>query len=146
MDSKLERLRILSAVVALSAMIGAGAAHADPKGLWLAQDGSRVRVGPCGAALCGALVSVEPPTDPATGKPWTDKNNPDEARRSRPLVGVLVFISMIPDGAGKWAGRLYNADKGETISGHLVEIDEGTLRVEGCSGVLCGGQSMSRIK
>jgi uncharacterized protein (DUF2147 family) len=133
-------------VVALCALVGAGMAHADPAGLWLAQDGSKVRVGTCGGAVCGTLVSIQPPTDPATGRPWTDKNNPDEVRRNRPLVGVVVFISMRPDGPGRWAGQLYNADNGQTVSGHLIDIDNQTIRAEGCSGPLCGGENLSRIK
>lgn len=133
-------------IFVLCALAGVGKAHADPAGLWLAKDGSKVRVGACGGALCGTLASIEPPNDPATGKPWTDKNNPDEARRRRSLVGVVVFISMKPDGPVKWAGQLYNADSGETVSGHLIEVDDQTIRVEGCSGPLCGSENLSRIK
>src|ERR1700683_1919118 len=77
--TKINRLCNLSAV-ALWAGVGLATAHADPKGLWLAQDGAKVLVSPCGTALCGTLVSTEPPTDPATGRPRTDKNNPDQAR------------------------------------------------------------------
>jgi uncharacterized protein (DUF2147 family) len=133
-------------ILALFAFIGVGTAYADPAGLWLAKDGSKVRVGTCGGALCGTLVSVEPPNDPATGRPWTDKNNPDEARRGRPLVGVVVFVSMKPEGPMKWAGQLYNADSGETVLGHLIEVDNQTIRAEGCSGPLCGSENLSRIK
>ena len=39
------------------ALFGAGAASADPKGLWLAQDGAHAEVGPCGAALCATIVA-----------------------------------------------------------------------------------------
>lgn len=143
MGAMLYRLCNLSAV-ALWAGVGLATARADPRGLWLAQDGAKVQVSPCGAALCGTLVSTEPPTDSATGRPRTDKNNPDQARRNRPLVGVVVLISMTPDGPRKWAGHLYNVDSGETLPGHLLEIDDRTIRIEGCS-ILCGGQNMSRI-
>ena len=45
-------LRLCAAAgVMVSALFGAGAALADPKGLWLAQDGARVKVGPCGAFM-----------------------------------------------------------------------------------------------
>jgi uncharacterized protein (DUF2147 family) len=145
MNLKPNILRDLFAI-ALSALVGAEAAHADPTGLWLAQDGGKVHVGQCGRALCGTLVGTEPPIDPTTGKPWTDKNNPDQTRRSRPIIGVVVLISMMPDGPGRWAGQLYNADSGETVSGHLIEIDNQTIRIEGCSGGLCGGETMSRMK
>ena len=61
---------------------------ADPKGLWLAQDGAHVKVGPCGAALCATIATPKSAYDPETGRPWTDKHNPDPAQRGRPLVGV----------------------------------------------------------
>src|SRR5580700_3102274 len=75
----------------VSAFLCAGAASADPKGLWLAQDGAHVKVGPCGAALCATIASPKSAVDPETGRPWTDKNNPDPAQRGRPLVGVPVL-------------------------------------------------------
>jgi len=138
-------LRCVSAV-ALSTLIGAGTALADPKGLWLAQDGARVRVGSCGGALCATIASPKSPIDPATGAPWTDKNNSDPGQRGRPLVGVAVLSSLVPDGPGKWSGQLYNADNGQTYVGHLLELDHGTIRVEGCAIGICGGQNMTRPK
>jgi uncharacterized protein (DUF2147 family) len=138
-------LAIMSAV-AVSALVFAGTAHADPRGVWLARDGAWVRVSSCGKGICGTLAKTKSPVDPDTGKPWTDKNNPDPARRDRPLVGVEVFMSMMPDGPGKWSGHLYNTDGGQTVPGHILEVDHKTIRVEGCAGTLCGGQNMTRIR
>jgi len=129
--------------VALAMMLGAGSALADPRGLWQAQDGATVRVKPCGKAICAVLASAKSAADPDTGGPWTDKHNPDPDKRSRPLVGLQVFV-MTPDGPEKWSGTLYNTDDGKTYPGHVTEIDGGTIRVEGCS-VLCGGQNMKRL-
>ena len=135
-----------ASAVVLSVFVCAGTALADPKGLWLAQDGARVRVGPCGGALCATIATPKSRVDPETGLPWTDKNNPDPAQRNRPLVGVAVLYSLVPDGPGKWTGHLYNVDNGNTYSGHLLELDARTIRVEGCAIGICGGQNMSRIK
>jgi uncharacterized protein (DUF2147 family) len=135
-----------AAALPLFAFAGAGTASADPKGLWLAQDGARVRVGPCGAALCATIATPKSAVDPETGRPWTDKNNPDPAQRGRPLVGAAVLSGLLPDGPGKWSGRLYNVDNGNSYSGHLLELDGRTIRVEGCAIGICGGQNMSRIK
>jgi len=131
-------------LVFLLTVTGAGVAHAEPHGLWLAQDGARVRVSACGKALCGTIASPKSAVDPATGQPWTDKHNRDPAKRGRPLVGVQVFV-MMPDGQGKWSGSLYNTDDGNTYQGHLLETDHTTIRVEGCAG-LCGGQNMQRVE
>jgi uncharacterized protein (DUF2147 family) len=132
--------------VALFSFICAATADADPRGLWLAQDGAKVRVASCGRALCGRIAVTKSPTDPGTGKPWTDKDNPDPRLRSRPLVGVEVFISMRPDGVRKWSGTLYNTNGGQTVPGHLYEINARTLKVEGCAGTMCGSQNMTRIR
>ena len=142
---KFVRLRSLSAVV-LCVLISAGTALADPKGLWLAQDGAKVRVSSCGKGLCATIATAKSRIDPATGQPWTDKNNADPAKRGRPLVGVEVLSSMMPDGPGKWSGSLYNTDNGQTYPGNLVEIDRTTIRVEGCVIGICGGQNMRRLQ
>jgi uncharacterized protein (DUF2147 family) len=132
--------------VALSAFIGAATAHADPRGLWLAQDGAKVRVASCGKALCGKIAVAKSQYNPDTGRPWTDKDNPDSALRERPVVGIEVFISMMPDGPGKWSGQLYNINGGQTVPGHLYEIDAKTLKVEGCAGAMCGSQNLTRLE
>lgn len=132
--------------VASSVLFCAATASADPKGLWLAQDGARVRVASCGAMLCATIAKPKSPVDPETGQPWTDKNNPDPASRGRPLVGIAVLYSLVPDGPGKWSGRLYNIDNGNSYTGHLLELDARTIRVEGCAIGICGGQNMTRIR
>jgi uncharacterized protein (DUF2147 family) len=136
---------IVCAFVSLSAFV-CGPAHADPRGLWQAQDGAIVKIGPCGRALCATIATPKSRVDPATGQPWTDKNNPDPSQRGRPLIGVAVLSGLVPDGPGKWSGQLYNIDNGQSYTGHLVEIDRGTVRVEGCVIGLCGGRNMSRLR
>jgi uncharacterized protein (DUF2147 family) len=121
-------------------------ALADPVGLWLDKDGWTIRVQSCGPDLCAVIASVKPPLDPATGRPWTDKNNADVSKRNRPLVGVEVLSGMRPNGPQKWSGQLYDADRGQTLSGHLIEIGQDTIRIEGCLLFLCGGEELHRLK
>jgi uncharacterized protein (DUF2147 family) len=145
--SRDERPQLRPAALVLAALIActvAGAALADPIGLWRASDGGTMRIAACGAALCGFLASVVPAKDPATGRPATDKQNPDPAKRNRPLVGVEVLINMRPSGAGKWAGQLYNSDNGRTYQGYLTGAS--SLRVEGCSFGICGGENLTRVR
>ena len=146
MRESLFRLLGFAAVI-VPALAYAGAAHADPKGLWQAQDGAQVRIVKCGPeALCATVAAAKSPVDPQTGAPWTDKHNPDPAQRDRPLVGVYVLYNMMPDGSGKWSGYLYNTEDGHTYPGHLTELDQRTVRVEGCAVGICGGRNMTRIK
>ena len=132
--------------IALCAFIYAGPALADPRGIWQAQDGAIVKIAPCGRELCATIAVPKSRVDPATGRPWTDKNNPNPALRNRPLVGVAVLSGLVPEAPGKWSGQLYNVDNGQTYTGHLVEIDRGTVRVEGCVIGICGGRNMSRLR
>ena len=135
-----------AAAATFCALFCAGSASADPKGLWRAQDGAHVKVGSCGGPLCATIAAPRSAVDPETGRPWTDKNNPDPAQRGRPLVGVPVLYGLVPDGAGRWSGRLYNIDNGNSYAGRLLELGPTTIRVEGCAIGICGGQNMTRIK
>jgi len=130
-----------SVVVIFSLFFSAGAALADPKGLWLAQDGAHVHVAKCGSqAFCATIA------EPKTGGPATDINNPDPAQRGRSLIGVTVLYNMMPDGPGRWSGTLYNTDDGHTYPGHLLELGPGTIRIEGCAIGICGGRNLSRLQ
>lgn len=135
------------AVAALAgAAVWVAAALADPVGLWLDKDGWAIRIQPCGPDLCAVIASVKPPIDPATGRPWADKNNADVSKRNRPLVGVEVLSGMRPSGPQKWSGQLYDADRGQTFSGNLLEIGQDTIRIEGCMLGICGGEELHRVK
>ena len=138
--------RICGAFAALVLFGSAGVAIADPTGLWRDKDGGTIRTHACGSALCGTTTSVVPAIDPATGKPPTDKNNLNPTKRNRPLVGLQVLIAMKPNGAGKWSGSLYDNDTGKNYVGHLIEVDAGTVRVEGCALGVCGDEQMKRVR
>jgi uncharacterized protein (DUF2147 family) len=147
--SRYERSKVRPGALVLGSLIAcsiAGAALADPIGLWRASDGGSMRIAACGVGLCGFLASVVPANDPATGRPATDKYNPDPAKRNRPLVGVEVLINMRPGGPGKWAGQLYNSENGKTHQGYLTEQGPNSIRVQGCSFGICGGENLTRIK
>jgi uncharacterized protein (DUF2147 family) len=128
------------------AALWAAPALADPIGLWLDKDGWMIRIQPCGPDLCAVIASVKPPLDPATGRAWTDKNNSDASKRNRPLVGLEVLSGMRPSAPRKWSGQLYDAERGHTLSGNLIEIDQDTIRIEGCLLLLCGGEELHRVK
>jgi uncharacterized protein (DUF2147 family) len=142
----LKRSLVFGLAVMLFGAAGIAGAKADPRGLWLAQDGAKVRVGSCGGTLCATIAEAKSRVDPATGQPWTDKNNPDPALRRRPLVGLPVLWSLQPSGQGKWSGTLYNVENGNTYEGHLLDVGPRTIRIEGCAIGICGGQDLSRIQ
>jgi uncharacterized protein (DUF2147 family) len=116
---------------------------ADPGGTWLTQKGdARIRVAKCGTAMCGTVVWLREPADPATGQPQADTNNPDPAKRGRRILGLTIF-AMQPTSDGNYAGDIYNADDGHTYRGKMVRRDASRLEVQGCAGVICGSETWS---
>jgi uncharacterized protein (DUF2147 family) len=118
----------------------------DATGVWLTQAGdARVRVSKCGGGICGVVVGLKTPIDPATGKPQVDDKNPNPALAKRPIIGLPLFSGMHATGPGKWSGHIYNADDGSTYVSNIAVTGADTLRVEGCVGPLCGGETWTRV-
>ena len=145
MHSMMKRCLAFGLAATLLGATGIASAHADPRGLWLAEDGAKVRVASCGGYICATIAEPKSRIDPETGRPWSDKNNSDPALRNRPLVGVAVLRSLQPSGPGKWSGTLYNIENGNTYEGQLLEVGPRTIRIEGCAIGICGGRNLSRI-
>ena len=142
---RMGRYLALVATLALAAFDPALAA--DPTGTWLTQTGgSRIRIADCGGALCGTIIWLKEPNDPDTGKPKTDKNNSDAAKRARPLLGVQIVLGMKPAGADKWTGQVYNAEDGKTYSGNLTFTGGDSLQLQGCAlgGLVCEAQTWTK--
>src|SRR5205814_4123323 len=120
--SPMIHLRTGATVVAmLLASIGTSLAG-DPTGTWITEGGkAKVRIASCSLALCGTIVALREPNDSETGRPKTDKNNPDAGRRGRSIIGVEIVLGMKPSGTiNKWTGQVYNAEDGKTYSGALT--------------------------
>ena len=138
-------------IVALAAvLLAAPSARAEgtgePTGTWLTQAGdARVRVSKCGGGICGVVVGLREPVDPATGKPQVDDKNPDPALRKRPMIGLPLFSGMHVSGPHKWSGTIYNADDGSSYASSVSVSGPDRLRVEGCVGGLCGSETWTRV-
>jgi uncharacterized protein (DUF2147 family) len=141
--------RFWSVLVVLIALLAAPIARSEtvgePTGIWLTQAGdAKVRVSKCGGGLCGVIIWLKDPINAATGKPEVDDKNPNPAFAKRPMIGLSLFSGMRPSGPNKWSGQIYNADDGKSYESHVSVSGPDTLRVEGCVGVLCGGESWTR--
>ncbi|MET4389807.1 uncharacterized protein (DUF2147 family) [Bradyrhizobium sp. F1.4.3] len=134
--------------VLLAALLGANATYAqsaDASGTWLTQAGdARVKISKCGGGICGVIVWLREPTDTTTGQPATDSKNPNPALARRPMIGLPLFSGMQPGGPNKWSGQIYNADDGSTYASSVTVTGAESLRVEGCVGALCGGETWTR--
>jgi uncharacterized protein (DUF2147 family) len=124
----------------------AHAQGAAPSGVWLTQDGdAQVRIASCGDALCGTIIWIKDPADPETGRPLTDKRNPDPAKRDRSIVGTTIMFGMRPSGSGRWSGKFYNTRDGQTYDGNLIVTGDATVKAEGCM-LICMGETWQKVE
>ena len=97
-------------------------------GVWLRDNGlSRVRIAPCGDALCGVVIWLKESSGP--GK-----------------IGQRVFYNIKEDGANRWAGNAFNPEDGKTYAGKMT-LSGVTLTTSGCvlGGLVCRSVSWSRV-
>jgi uncharacterized protein (DUF2147 family) len=127
-------------------LLSHAALAASAEGTWLSSDGgTKVRLSDCGGKLCGTVVWLHEPADPSTGKPKTDKLNPDPAKRARLMVGLRV-ASLAPSGQNTWSGNIYNADDGKTYQASFQVQSQRTAKVQGCVlSVLCKSHIWTRV-
>jgi uncharacterized protein (DUF2147 family) len=141
-------VRLGAAVIIFTALFAApvcAQTAGSPLGVWLTQAGdARVRVSRCGEAICGVVVWLREPTNPATGQRMVDDKNPNPSLARRPIIGLPLFTNMRIAGPNKWSGQIYNADDGGTYVSNISVTGPDTLRVEGCVGMLCGSENWSR--
>lgn len=143
----IHRLKPAALAIGIAGLALSPAAHAGgPQGTWSMQDGKvTVRVQDCGGNLCARIVGLKEPVSRIDGKPKVDRENPDPAMRSRPLIGLSLLIGMKPAGENAWKGAIYNPDDGRTYAA-TVRYDGSVMKVKGCvAGVLCKTNNFVRI-
>lgn len=142
-------MRKLLIVVGLVAMFShTGLAQlADPSGVWITGDGrSHISVRACGSNYCGTVVRLAEPYE-ADGQPKRDTENPDPAKRNRPLIGMRILHDMVPVAdEQRWQGQIYNPEDGKHYDGSIA-IKGNQLEVEGCVFmIVCQSQMWTLMK
>ena len=91
-------MKTVSAALVGAMLLSTPAFASDAAGSRVSQHGGlKVQLVDCGDRICGRVVWLGEPLDRATGQQKTDNQNPDPARRSRPLIGLPV-VQMAPTG------------------------------------------------
>lgn len=113
----------------------------DILGLWDTGE-SRVEIYACGDRLCGRIAELDEPLD-ESGNPKLDTNNPDEALRSRPIMGMDLIAGFKPKGKDKWrGGTIYDPRDGKTYKCAMSLKSDGTLEVRGYVGLAIFGKTV----
>jgi uncharacterized protein (DUF2147 family) len=112
----------------------------DVWGVWQnPENKSQTQFYACGEALCGKIVKV---VDGQT----TDDKNPDAAKRSRPIVGLVIMDGAKKTGPNTWSGTLYNRADGKSYSGTVKLKSKNELDLSGCVAVvLCKTTIFTRV-
>ncbi|SLN49819.1 hypothetical protein ROJ8625_02456 [Roseivivax jejudonensis] len=114
----------------------AGAAAADPvEGIWQTQvdDGSYAHVAmvPCGDKLCGVI----------------QRTFDSSGEYDSPNKGKTLVINMVPQGGGKYEGRVWRPSNDKIYLGKM-DLAGNSLKLSGCvaGGLLCSSQTWSRVR
>jgi uncharacterized protein (DUF2147 family) len=134
---------MMAAAFATATMLGAVAyaqSADDAVGTWEnPENKSHTQFYKCGDGLCGKIVK-------ATDGQKTDDKNPDAAKRSRPIVGLVIMQGAKKSGPDKWSGQLYNRADGKTYSGTVTVKSKNALDLSGCvAAIFCKTTTFSRV-
>ena len=138
------RISMATAAVLLGLAMASGRASAqaaeDAFGVWLnPENQSNVEFYRCGDGLCAKVTKV------SDGQK-TDDKNPDPAKRSRPIVGLVIMEGAKKSGDNKWSGTLYNRADGKSYSGTITVKSKSTLDLSGCVAlVVCRTTTWTRV-
>ncbi|RIJ24045.1 DUF2147 domain-containing protein [Henriciella barbarensis] len=127
------------------AAAGATASAQGIVGVWnTGTNGAEVEIAPCGAEMCGTLLTSNAIKESPEAK---DVENKDRSLRDRPLKGVTMLTGF-SGGPERWSGgKLYNPADGKTYSGTMTLISANTLELQGCViRPLCRTSTWTRIR
>lgn len=112
-------------------------AQADPAvGVWQTQPDrkdltSHIEVRPCGVALCGTVLRA------------FDKNGREV---KTPNIGRRLFWDMQPKGNGAYDGGTVEVASMNLRAKARMQLQGNSLRVTGCKGPACFGQTWTRLR
>ena len=112
-------------------------------GVWEPSNGrARVKIEKIGVKYYGKIVWLKEPNDPETGKPKVDKNHPDEASKTRAILGLVNIWGFNYKGENVWdEGNIYDPKNGNTYSCTVKLQNANSLEVRGYIGVSIIGRT-----
>jgi len=138
-----ERIASLILIASLISFVAQSQNKADDIiGIWLTggKEPAKIQVYKSGEKFYGKIIWLKSPTE--NGKQRMDGNNPDKAKRSNPIIGLLMLTGFKFDGDDEWkGGDIYDPESGKTYSAYLYLKDMNTLKVRGYIGVSLFGRT-----
>ncbi|WP_299016627.1 DUF2147 domain-containing protein [uncultured Polaribacter sp.] len=112
-------------------------------GVWEPSNGKvYVKISKIDNKYYGKIVWLREPNDTDTGKPKTDKNNPDESMKNVPLKGYRMLKDLVYDGKSEWKdGTIYDPQNGTTYNCVVNLKNKNTIELRGYVGVKTFGRT-----
>lgn len=131
-------LHWLAASLLAAGTTGTGFEDSQPVGIWRNSKNSvHIEISRCGEAMCGRVT-------------WADEKAKADARKggTDPLVGTELLRNFLKDGKGRWRGKVFVPDIGQTFHGTITPINANELKARGClfAGILCRSKIWIRVQ
>lgn len=133
----------MTAALGVFADLTPASAQAGPElGVWVDDTGKgAVEIKPCGDKLCGFIYWLKEPLG-TDGQPRIDRNNPDEAKRTRPICGLQVLGNLAKMSEGGYdSGWVYDPKVGKTYDSAIDLTGKDQLTVTGYRAMRILGKS-----
>jgi uncharacterized protein (DUF2147 family) len=120
----------------------------DVVGVWMDHTKrGAIEIMPCGARLCGYVYWVKEPVS-RSGKAVLDTNNPDPARRGKPMCGTQILVNLAQKERARigyvWgSGSIYNPEEGQSFDAEVKLISPNELSVLGYLGLKFMGEQFT---
>ena len=136
---------IVMILLLASAITGSAQTHKadDIVDTWLNQEATgKITIYKEGNKYFGKLVWLRTPLDSITGKPRTDKENPDVNLKSTPLIGLVNLKNFTFNGKEEWSGgTIYDPKNGKTYKCYIRFETANKLKIRGYVGVSLLGRN-----
>jgi uncharacterized protein (DUF2147 family) len=122
---------LTSCFIVLTVTVASAQQYADAiTGKWKSEDKKTVvEIYRQGDVFYGKIVWQANPND-ANGNPRKDTENPDPAKRNRPMMGLVVLYDLVYKDGFWQDGEIYNAQNGETYDAEVWLEGNDKLRLK----------------
>jgi len=139
-------------VIFLLVSFGTGRLYAQAnsdaiKGVWVSENKKlKVEIYNHNNKYYGKIVWQYEQIDPETGKPKLDKENPDESKRHRPVMGLQVLKDFFYKDGFWQDGYVYNSQNGKTYACEMWLEGKDVIVVRGYWGIIYHTERWTRVK
>lgn len=143
------KLLALTAILFFSASSLANDTGDRLLGYWLTEnDKATVEIYRQGEVYFGKIIALKEPLYPQghesglAGKAKIDRNNPDSAKQSQPIIGLNMLRDFVYVADNKWQkGKIYDPENGKEYDCNIKFSAENTLAVRGFIGLTLFGRT-----